>query len=110
MIYATDYSSMSWYRVTVDGIGIYEAVDRDCPKNHECRKNKPDGSWLPKEGIKHPGAISYWSDFGWQKYNDSGLFDWHKSVVKGNIEVEKQDEKPTNILHEDRYQIIVKPL
>jgi GrpB-like predicted nucleotidyltransferase (UPF0157 family) len=98
----------SWYRVTVDGVGIYEAVDRDCPRDSDCRKNKPDGGWLPKEGPKYPSAISYWSEYGWKKYQESGLFDWHKSVVKGTVEVEKCEDKPESILYEDEYQIIVK--
>lgn len=101
---------MSWYRVTVDGIGIYEAVDRDCPRDSDFRKNKPDGSWLPKEGLKSPGAISYWTDYGWQKYNESGLFNWHESVVRGEVKVETLKEKPPNILFEDKYQMIIKPL
>lgn len=99
---------MAYYRVTVDGIGIYAAVDRDCPRGSDCREDKPDGGWLPKEGPKYPGAISYWTEFGWEKYNDSGLFSWHKSVVKGNVNIETQEEKPDDILHEDEYQIIVK--
>ncbi len=97
---------MSWYRVTVQGIGIYEAVNRDCPDDSVCRKNKPDGSWLPKEGPKYPGAISYWSEHGWKKYNECGLFDWHQSVVKGAVHVEKREEKPQAVVYEDAYQII----
>lgn len=98
---------MSWYRVTVNSIGIYEAVDRDCPRDDIRRKNKPDGSWLPKVGSNYPGAISYWTEFGWKAYNESGLFTWHKSVVTEEVWVEKLENKPENILYEDEYQIIV---
>jgi hypothetical protein len=98
---------MKWYRVTVDDVGIYEAVDRDCPRYSDCRNSKPDGSWLQKVGSKYPGAISYWTECGWKKYNDSGLYDWHKSVVKGEVRIESVIDKPENVLYEDEYQIIV---
>ena len=37
-----------YYRFVVGDKGIYEAVEHDCPKSDARRKNKPDGSWLPK--------------------------------------------------------------
>lgn len=54
-----------------------------------------------------PGAISYWTEFGWKIYNESDLFDWHKSVVSGDVRVEQIDEKPQSVLYEDEYQVIV---
>jgi len=98
---------MSWYRVTVNGVGIYEAVDRDCLRDDIRRQQKPDGSWLPKVGSNYPGAISYWTEFGWKTYNESGLFAWHKSVVTEEVRVEQLEEKPDKVLYEDEYQIIV---
>lgn len=98
---------MPFYRVTVDGVGIYEAVDRDCSKGDPRRVNKPDGSWLPKKGLDYPGAISYWTEAGWKKYQESGLYDWHKSVVDGPVTVETLAEKPQTVFHEDDLQIIV---
>ena len=98
---------MSYYRVLVDGVGIYEAVDRDCPKDHPCRENKPDGSWVPKVGEKYPGAFSFWTEYGWKRYQESGLFDWHKAIVKGNVSVQEITEKPDNVLYEDEFQLIV---
>ena len=98
---------MSWYRVTANDVGIYEAVDRDCPRDDARRQNKPDGGWLPKAGAQHPGAISYWTELGWRVYNESGLFDWHRSVVSGEAQVERLNEKPGVVLYEDEYQVIV---
>tara|TARA_B100000745_G_scaffold294549_1_gene237651 strand:+ start:13106 stop:13423 length:318 start_codon:yes stop_codon:yes gene_type:complete len=98
---------MKFYRVTTNGTGIYEAVDRDCPKDSNLRKNKPDGSWLPKKGSQFPGAISYWTEYGWNKYQDSGLFKWQESVTSGETEVEILDQKPSDILYEDEYQLII---
>lgn len=95
-----------FYRVTCDGIGIYEAVDKYCKKEDERRKNKPDGSWLPKVGVDFPGKVSFWTEKGFKKYQESGLFDWHKSVVEGEIKIIEINHKPENILYEDDYQII----
>ncbi|PJE64630.1 MAG: hypothetical protein COU90_02200 [Candidatus Ryanbacteria bacterium CG10_big_fil_rev_8_21_14_0_10_43_42] len=97
-----------FYRIVVNGVGIYEAVDRDCPKNDSRRKDKPDGSWLPKKGLDYPEAISFWSEYGLRKYRESGLMNWYVSVVGGEVEVVTIN-RPTDILYEDEYQIIVKP-
>jgi hypothetical protein len=96
---------MSYFRFVVGGVGIYEAVERDCLRNDPRRLNKPDGSWLPKKGLYYPGAVSFWTNFGLKKYFDSGLLEWHISVVKGNAEVVIIDQ-PKEILYEDEYQII----
>lgn len=97
-----------FYRFTVDGLGIYEVVDRDCPKDDPRRKNKPDGSWLHKIGSSYPGAISFWTHDGLKRYKESGLFDWHTSVVNGRVKMLTVSE-PTYILYQDEYQIMVMP-
>ncbi len=98
--------SEKFTRITVGGIGIYEAVDRDCPKDDPRRNRKPDGSWLPKKGLDFPDGVSYWNDYGLKIYRESGLMDWHTSVVMGTVEVTTID-RPKDILYEDEYQIIV---
>lgn len=98
---------MKFYRGVVNGVGIYEAVDRDCPRDDDRRIGKPDGGWLAKVGMNYPGATSYWTELGWKKYQDSGLYDWHKSVVLGEVQVIEIDQEPENILYQDEYQIIV---
>ncbi len=95
-----------FYRVVCDDVGIYEAVDKFCPRSDERRKNKPDGSWLPKVGQNFPDAISYWTEKGFQKYKNSGLFDWHKGVIDGKIKILELNKKPENILYKDEFQII----
>lgn len=101
-----EVKSDQYYRVTVDGVGIYEAVARDCPKDDPRRAHKPDGSWLEKKGEEYPSSISYWTAEGFKQYQTSGLFDWHRSVVEGIIEV-TAISRPSNILYEDASQIIV---
>ena len=97
---------MSFYRVTVEGKGIYEAVDEHCPKDDPRRATKPDGSWLNKVGHKYPGAISFWTEEGYRKYCESGLAAWHASVVEGEVETEEFEEPLKNILYKDEYQLI----
>lgn len=101
-------SNEKFYRYIVGGIGLYAAVDHDCPKDDPRRQNKPDGSWLPKKGTDYPGAISFWKQFGLEKYKLSGLFDWHSSVVNGPVE-ERIIARPSSVMYEDEYQIIVDP-
>ena len=64
---------MQYYRFTCSGKGIYEVVDRDCPRTDPRRFDKPDGSWLPKVGPNFPGAISFWTEKGLEKYKQSPL-------------------------------------
>ncbi len=99
---------MEYYRFIVNGVGIYEMIHREVEMNDPRRLNKPDGSWLPKKGLKYPGAISFWTDYGLKKYFDSELLKWHISVVSGNLEV-VVIERPKEILYEDEYQIIFDP-
>ncbi len=96
---------MEYYRFITSSVGIYEAIQSGVAMNDSRRLNKPDGSWLPKKGLDYPGAISFWTDYGLKKYSGSGLLNWHKSVIKGNIEVVIID-RPAEILYEDEYQII----
>lgn len=98
----------NFYRFVVKDKGIYEAVDIDCPRGDERRKQKPDGSWLTKIGITYPGAISFWTKKGMLKYLKSGLMKWHASVVNGLVEVVIIG-KPKNILYKDENQIIIYP-
>ena len=97
-----------FYRFVVNDVGIYEAVERDCSKEDLRRKNKPDGLWLSKKGLEYPDAISFWSENGFKKYQNSGLMRWHISVVKEKVEVFVID-RPEEVLYEDEYQIICKP-
>ena len=100
----------NFYRFVVGGVGIYQAVDRDCPKKPYDRRRdaKPDGSWVPKKGPDFPGAISFWTRKGLDRYISSGLCAWHVSVVNGEVCVE-QTTRPESVLYEDEYQIIVHP-
>lgn len=99
---------MSFYRFVSDNLGIYGAVERDCPRNDLRRTNKADGSWLPRVGERYPGAISFWKDHGLEKYLTSGLQEWHRSVLREPISVLVADEL-AKVIYEDDFQVICAP-
>lgn len=94
-----------YFRFVVGDIGIYEAVDRDCPRSDLRRTMKPDGAWLPRVGEKYPGAVSFWTKFGLEKYLNSGLQEWHRSVAGEPVSVLVAESVGSN-LYEDEYQVI----
>lgn len=98
----------SFHRFLSGNLGIYEGVDRDCPRSDPRRRLKPDGSWLPKVGEKFPGAISFWTEFGLEKYLHSGLQEWHRSVTNSPLQLLRavSIEKP---LYRDDFQVICLP-
>lgn len=98
----------TYYRVTSGELGIYAAVDQDCPRDDRRREQKPDGSWLIKAGLKYPGAISLWTDKGMKKYINSGLLEWHLSVVEKPVFVHIAN-KPHQFVYQDELQIICDP-
>ena len=95
----------TFYRFLAAGVGIYEAVEKDCPRTDPRRQNKPDGSWLPRVGEGFPQAQSFWTEAGLKKYLDSGLQEWHRSVVSNPLTVlhAKKIDKP---LYSDIFQVI----
>lgn len=98
---------MYLYRFLAGSSGIYEAVERDCPKTDPRRSVKPDGAWLPKVGERFPGAVSFWKEAGLEKYVQSRLQDWHRAVIRGDTEVwVSQLEGPA--LYEDEFQVIAR--
>lgn len=99
---------MALFRFLAGDTGIYEAVERDCPRSDPRRSVKPDGSWLPKAGEQFPGAVSYWKAVGLEKYIQSGLQDWHRAVAKAPsmVRVSELSGKP---LYEDELQVIAFP-
>jgi tRNA pseudouridine55 synthase len=96
-----------YYRFESSGRGIYEVVDKDCLQADERRLNTPDGSWLSTAGPKFPGAISFWNEFGLQKYIISGLAQWHRNVVNTGVFIIQAELKDN--LYNDEYQVITEP-
>jgi ADP-ribose pyrophosphatase YjhB (NUDIX family) len=99
---------MNLYRFESGKVGVYEAVERDCPRSDLRRSHKPDGSWLPRVGEKFPGAISFWTEYGLEKYLHSGLQEWHRSVLSEPLKVLTANFSGNPIYHDD-FQIICRP-
>jgi hypothetical protein len=97
---------LPFYRVTVGGRGVYEAVDTVCGREDPRRQGKPDGSWLPRVGERFPGALSFWTEAGFTRYRDSGLAAWHASVLTAPVQVQTFESLPAS-LYEDELQVIV---
>ncbi len=95
----------SYFRFLSGDRGIYEAVEKWCPRDDKRRQLKPDGAWLPKVGEKYPGAISFWTEKGVETYLSSGLQEWHRSVVREPLAVLKLDD-PNEVYYQDEFQII----
>ena len=100
--------SERFFRFECEGAGIYEAVDKHCPRDDDRRGSKPDGSWVPKAGTDFPGAKSFWTQKGLKRYEESGLRDWHLSVVAGETRMNIV-ERPSEVLYEDEWQIVASP-
>jgi 8-oxo-dGTP pyrophosphatase MutT (NUDIX family) len=96
---------MTLFRFVAGELGIYAAVDRDCLKSDPRRFVKPDGSWLKKVGTDFPGAISYWTEAGLEKYIQSGLQDWHRAVVREDYAILLASE-PEHFFYKDEYQVL----
>ena len=97
-----------FYRLVSGDIGIFEAVDEDCPQDDPRRKKKPSGAWLDKSENNFGDAISFWTEGGLRRYAKSRLLEWHASVVAEKITV-IIIKKPSKVLYEDKFQIVVDP-
>jgi hypothetical protein len=104
-----DERVMKLFRFVSGNLGIYEAVDVDCPRSDERRQKKPDGSWLPKVGASFPGAISFWTEHGLRTYIQSGLCDWHRSIVTKPVKIIIASA-PKRVHYQDAFQVICKPI
>ena len=96
-----------FYRVTSNGVGIYQRVDELCPKDSPLRHSKPDGGWLPRAGEKYSDTSSWFTEYGYKKYVESGLAEWHKEVVGGVVEV-TETQQLQEAIYQDEYQVLVK--
>lgn len=99
---------MNLYRFTLNSKGIYAELDAQVQKDSPLRNHKPDGSWLPKVGTDYPGAISFFTTRGLQKYNQTGLKNWHYSAAEGKAKMHIA-EAPLKSLYQDEFQVIAMP-
>jgi hypothetical protein len=103
---------MDLYRVTVDGIGIYEAFKNRVDFNIWKRfLSSPDVDWLNKPSIVYKdGMKSYFTDAGYYRFKNETLPLISKFIPNKEIDVEHIYGIPENhrLVYKDDYQVIIK--
>lgn len=95
------------YRVTHNGIGIYEAMRKQCSAERWKELLSSEVfTWLPKPKSYPNGNLSYFTKEGIDKFNELVLPEAEK-IVGDNITIDKIDSKEIGkIVYRDKYQII----
>lgn len=94
------------FRVIVGEHGLYEAATEACPESDDRYGSKPDESWLPQFGEQFATSITFWTEFGLWRYINSGLFDWHKSLVSESISILIAETRPDSPEYENEFQVV----
>lgn len=100
-------ASEKYFRVTHDGIGIYEAMRRQISSKDWKKLLKSDNfTWLPKLKEYPPECRSYFTKDGMDKFNDL-VYPIAAGIVGDNIKIEKfTADDISYIIYKDQYQII----
>ena len=97
----------SYYRVTYNGIGIYEAFRQLVPQRVWLRFLKSDhATWLPKPPEYANGYTSYFTKLGYDKFEQRTLPFMKQYLNISNIHTEVY-KNTNNIIYRDMSQIIV---
>jgi hypothetical protein len=110
--YSDTLASIDLYRVTVDGIGIYEAFRRRVDfKIWKRFLDSPDVNWLDKPPLQYrSGMESYFTAIGYDRFTRDTLPYINKFIHSKDIQVEHIFGVPNNkrLVYMDEYQIVVK--
>ena len=99
-----------FYRVTYNGIGIYEALRNNVTKEEWMNILQSDKiTWLPKPPKYASNNRSYFTEKGYKTFKQKTLPLLSKYLDKKNIKMEKVDLN-NEIIYEDDYQIVIKTL
>lgn len=94
-----------FYRVTHNGIGIYQALRQQVSKDRWKELLQSEAfTWLPKPKDYPPGHISYFTKKGIQKFNELTL-PIVTAVIGDNVKIEEV-KGIKNIVYYDEYQVI----
>ena len=67
-------------------------------------------SWFPSVGELYPGAVSFWTEEGFEKYKSTGLYELYSQILgdkKIDIrELEIKEDEPS-LLYKDSLQVII---
>lgn len=100
---------MKVYRITVQGVGVFMAAKME-PRFKEFETELNAMDWFPQVGEMYPGAVSFWTEEGYHKYQETGLKEIHKKIIgehKLHLTVLDLHEDEPSIVYRDELQIIV---
>lgn len=96
------------YRLTYDGIGIYEAFKKHVEMNIlKDFLSSSLSNWLPKPPEYKENYTSYFTELGYEKFNREVLPTFVKYLNREKINVEVISEVG-NVVYSDEYQIVIK--
>lgn len=99
----------SFYRVTYNGIGIYEAFKNACTHDEwRSFKNSDAVKWLPTPKVygRDPNHISYFTELGYSKFKKNTYPIIAQKLDKNNIKVDKV-MLSIDPIYSDLYQVVV---
>lgn len=107
-IHESSSNSSLYYRVTANGIGVYEAYKNAVSEDEWKRFLDSDAAkWLPKPKVKgyQSSYLSFFTQEGFNKFSEKTL-PIFKKVLKDSIMIEKLSLPSNTIVYEDKYQVV----
>ena len=106
-------SVQSYYRVTYNGVGIYEELKKEMYKinydSSEWKKFKQSDAcnWLPLPPSYCDGYYSYFTKLGYDKFMESTYPIITKYLDKYSISIKQCYIDKNSIIYQDKYQIVI---
>ena len=106
-----------YYRVSYNGIGIYEALKNEIWKKCKLPKEEWDKlkkskafKWLETPNIYYENCCSYFTELGYELFIKNTYPMFIKCLDEKNITITKFifDNTKINIIYSDEYQIVIK--
>ena len=110
---SSNKSMQPYYRVTYNGIGIYEELKKEMYKinydSSEWKKFKQSNAcnWLPLPPSYCDGYYSYFTKLGYDKFMKSTYPVITKYLDKDTINIEQCYIDKNSIIYQDNYQIVI---
>ena len=110
---SSNKSMQPYYRVTYNGIGIYEELKKEMYKinydSSEWKKFKQSNAcnWLPLPPLYCDGYYSYFTKLGYDKFMKSTYPVITKYLDEDSINIEQCHIDEDSIIYQDKYQIVI---
>jgi len=107
----------TYWRISYNGTGIYEALKKEIWDNNfspkvewKKLKNSSEFTWLKTPNIYYNNCYSYFTESGYKIFMEKTYPIIIKYLKKENIDVEKYNfnDKEIKIVYFDEHQIVVK--